>query len=396
MSRSKYFEAAALTTLIMLTGSICADSSRDLSAKIDQISERNVQGTLGGKNRAYLLPNGPFIAAEFLYWRADEDDLAYAVDTHVNSDMTVYKGKDLDLHGEWKPGARVALGYLFDNFDQWDLTLGWTFFHDKAHHSRKSSNFQTHPFIPNWSSILGPRASSAAARWRLNFNTVDLEVGRNYFISKNISLRPHIGARGVSIHQHYKANYNGVWTIESFSQSGVAISGFLQNPTSFRGKLEYNGGGVVTGADLLWHFNKNWGFFGRVAGSLVYGRFEVRETFDGWRPAANSSGSFLTPVDITIKRNFNRVRANLETAAGFQWETGLYKDKYHLAFRACYELSEWFQQNELFELVLARDSRVLGFASMTDLFSADDDIDLVPSHGDLGFQGLTLRAEFHF
>ena len=201
-----------------------------------------------------------------------------------------------------------------------------------------------------------------------------------------------MGVRGVWIKQHYKANYNGVWTFSNFSPVAAPTIDFLEAHTKFKGDLEYKGGGLVAGADLLWHFTPSWGFFGRVGGSLNYGRFDVKESFNGFRPNIHTT---LTPVNITVKRDFNRVRANLETAAGFQWEKGLCNDKYHIALRACYELSEWFQQNELFELAFSHDGRILDVA--TGITASDDDIlTVVPSHGDLSFQGLTLHADFNF
>ena len=125
MSRSTKIGKFALTTLIALTGSLFADGSgsNDMRTQLDESTQKNISGTWGGKNPSHLRANGPFIAAEFLYWRADEDDLAYAANARVSSDATTYKAKDLDIHGEWKPGARVALGYRFENFDQWDVTL---------------------------------------------------------------------------------------------------------------------------------------------------------------------------------------------------------------------------------------------------------------------------------
>lgn len=404
MANSTKFGKIALTTLVALSGTLLADGygSGDMRTQLDESTQQNISGTWGGKNPSYLQANGPFIAAEFLYWRADEDGLAYAANTRVSPDLTSYNAKDLDIHGEWKPGTRVAVGYLFDNFDQWDLTLGWTYFYDKANQRREGSTFPTgvaitsapsHQLIPHWFAALGPTASSAEAHWNVHFNTVDLEVGRNYFISKNISLRPHMGVRGVWIDQDYKAKYNGVWTVLIIPTASLPVAEFLENHTKFKGDLDYKGAGLVTGADLLWRFTPNWGFFGRVGGSLTYGRFDVKERFNGFRP---NVGAVLTPVDVTVKRAFNRVRANLETAAGFQWEKGLYNDKYHISFRACYELSEWFQQNELFEIAFSHDSRLVAEIGSTLLTSDDDIITIVPSHGDLSFQGLTLHADFNF
>ncbi len=52
---------------------------------------------------------------------------------------------------------------------------------------------------------LGSVADHALASWRLNFNTLDLSLGRNYFVGRFLSLHPYLGIRAVWIDQNYKS-----------------------------------------------------------------------------------------------------------------------------------------------------------------------------------------------
>lgn len=375
--------------------SLTANQTEKPSYTAKAITEQNVHGTLGGKNPVHTISKGPFITADFLYWRADEDGLEFANETKTNGAGTSLHGNNLNLHGEWKPGVRAGLGWLFGACDQWDLYLNWTYFRDKAHMSASTKNPRKF-FVPTWSNILGAAANYPEASWTLNVNLLDIEIGRSYFISRKITLHPHAGLRGAWINQNYNADYFGTWF---FSNLPGPPASMARTKTSFKADNNFKGIGVCTGADLMWHFTDHFGISTELAASLLYGNFKVDEDFNGARPAIVDGNTGLVSYKIQNKKDFNRVRANIEAFIGLFFETGLYHDRYHFTLSAGYELSEWFQQNEMVSLFVENDVEILGIsstipASLTAVTNRD--MISIRQSGNLGFQGLTIKAVFNF
>jgi hypothetical protein len=377
------------------TGNSTAGQAEKPTYTAKAIAEQNVHGTLGGKNPAHTTSKGPLITADFLYWRADEDGMEFANEVKTHGAGTSLQGNSLNLHGEWKPGVRAGLGWLFGACDQWDLYANWTYFRDKAHMSASTKNPRKF-FVPTWSNILGASANSPQASWTLNVNLLDLEIGRNYFISRKIALHPHVGLRGAWINQSYHADYTGAWF---FSNLPGPVVNVARANTSFKAENNFKGIGVCTGADLMWHFTDHFGILTELAASLLYGNFKINEHFNGARPAIIDATTGLISYQIQEKKDFNRVRANIEAFIGLFFETGLYHDRYHFTLSAGYELSEWFQQNEMVSLFVENDVEILGATPSIPVSLAaatNRDMIAIRQSGNLGFQGLTIKAAFNF
>lgn len=377
-----------------------SDNTYTTRTAVMAISEKNVHRTLGGKNPSHLRSKGPFVTADFLYWKADFDGLEIATENQQNSSLSSFKMSDVDFHGEWRPGFRVGLGWLFGEQDQWDLYANWTFFYDKATASEYSKEFLQLNYIPSWSNILGPSASIVSGNWNLHFNMIDLEIGRNYFISRKIALRPHVGLRGGWIDLHYHAKYRGAWGFTTIPSGNI---GFTSRDTSFDAKDLFKGIGVRGGADFLWHFSDHFGISSQISGSLLYGSFNVDETFNGGQPALVSTTKGLAAVINSFKvkysKDFNRVRANIDAFLGLFFETGISNNKYNFAMHAGYELSEWFQQNQLVAVDYIKEDSILDVSSSipTSITTeASNDFIFSSKDGNLGVQGLTVKFLFNF
>ena len=291
-----------------------------------------------------------FILSDFLYWEAVPEGMEYAAASRSVSKMD---GKLRDIDFDWSPGYRIGLGYLFKG-RQWDLLLNWTHFHN---HSSASSRRQegrslTALWIPD--DILSGETRYASARWHLQYDIVDLELGRSFDISA-FSARPFIGLRAACIHQHVRFHYEDVHRIHSANLFDMVT----------RGKNAYDAGGLRAGAELNFYLNQHWSFYGAVSASLLYGEFDVKLSFQA--PLEDLDGQKLG-----YSSHDNRIRSNLEGALGLQWETGYSAERYHLTLLLCYEWIEWFDQNQLLRGVTYR------------------------ADGNLGLQGGTLRMVFKF
>ncbi len=265
------------------------------------VMEKNVHNQLQPISRPVLYDGGFFASADFIYWRADEDGLAYA--TASNGDIK-YPSK------KWSPGFRVGAGYTFACEDFWQLSAEWTHFNTHQSGSTTASGVLVTPW---WGDVnLGAVATSASVRWSLRYNVYDLSLGRDYFVAKRLSVHPFVGLRGATIDQNYHASY--ATTI----------------PTSFRAKTDFWGVGAHVGSSLEWWLASSFSMVGNFGGSLLYGNFHIHQNNGLKQELHETTGS-----------------VNLEAMLGLKWQRYFYANKYRLAITAGYEWNEWFSQNRM-------------------------------------------------
>lgn len=336
-----------------------------MAAQLDAITMQNVHNTLGGQTAPHFNQDGFFLLADFLYWRADVDNLDYGYEYEFDKSTN---GERLNLKFNWNPGFRVGIGYLFGQHDQWDLKFCYTWFHNSAHASEHNSGFGDAIIYPTWvSPLTGRVATEASAHWKLHYNVFDAELGRDYFISRKIALRPFAGLRGAWINQNYDANYQG--TLSS-----------LDDTASFDAENDYHAGGFRTGGDMMWHFTENWGIVSKISASLLYGQFEVEQS----TKAEFSNG---TTTRLKSKDKLNKVRTNMDGAIGLMYQSDVNNNKQHISLSALYELTYWFNQNEMYKI---------NYSGTTTTLSTATTLDTQPQGGDLGMQGLTIKFQYNF
>jgi hypothetical protein len=365
----------------------CSISSLEAtSLNTQDISDKDIHGTYEGKAPAHFEKESWHFFADFLYWQAQEDNLDYAALEHVSGTSIKQKVEDLDQH--WKPGFRLGTGYHFGFHDQWDLTAYWTYFRGTASDSSSfpgTTNVNTTGngfLIPTWGAgILGSTLSKASAHWSVNLNLLDLELGRNFFASKAIAIRPYIGIRGASIDQDYTANYTAVFTLEDINGDDFDVS----KPTRMRAHNDYIGMGPRLGADFIWHIGRHWGLLAKFSGSLLFGHFDVDQNFYGFSIDNTNDPFILNAAKFKWDDDFNRVRANLEESLGVQCEW-LFR-KWNFTVAVLYEFAQWFEQNQLRRTSLIETPNPDQFP-----------IQVVESResSDLGLSGVTLHLRFGF
>lgn len=337
-------------------------------------SEKNIHDQWQGKSHPNFEHGGFFARGDFLYWRADEEALEYGY--LIEADLTEGGGstsRQMSPKIKWDPGFRVAVGYRFAKKDYWELTATWTHFRTEQSEKKSTStkNFEESPIrlvIPTWgASLLGSVANRSSVKWNLNYSIYDLDLGRNYFVSKAVAVEPFVGLRGAVIDQHYQAHYTTI------------SSSFIEIPVSFRGRNDFWGIGAHVGTSLQWYCTKSFSLIGRAAGSLLYGDFQIKQV----------STTITDPNGMTIltrtKDNETTASTNLEAMLGIQWEMFFSENKRRLSLALGYEWNQWFSQNRLIEGNVTITTSSIIPAPIFD-----------QQKGDLSLQGATFQARFDF
>lgn len=294
----------------------------------------------------------PYIEVDFIYWKVREEGLNYTR-TGVGPNQTS-SGKLYEVAPDGEPGFRAALGLNLAH-DGWDLLLRYTWIYA----SEKESERQTDPlWISELPGFLFTGLDRATAQWNLHTNVLDLEWGRNYYISRFLTLRPFFGLKGYWNDQGFKIHYIGL----TDAQPRVSAEQKIQM------SQDTWGGGLRFGMNTAWYFAHHWSVFADMALSAAWSKFDIERRDREIIPSTNTD-------ETVLYLDYDRygMVPILELAAGLRWEMWFNDDSYHALIQAGWEEQMWW-----------------GFHRNYVLFNVSENI------GNLQYQGLTLRFRFDF
>lgn len=283
-----------------------------------------------------------FLSARFLYWKATEDELEYVDKFHADASGStiLVNGEVQDLDFHWSPGTKLSIGYACDLCD---LALTWTFLYSHPDASVSTPGIDAEFLKPNWFPfLLGGLADQASSDWRLHFNTLDLDLGKTFWIGKCAFLNPHVGIRAAWIDQRYQIRYHSAF---QFTTGGVGETIFSN--TSLDASNDFKAVGLRFGMDGQLFFCSNLSLIGGVSTSLLYGKFNVMEVINGGLILDVGGVPTFVPEILTLSETLYRPRFNIEGLLGLQWSTYLIPTKCGLSAALFYEAAVWINQNQI-------------------------------------------------
>ncbi len=339
--------------------------------------------------------NGDFaVTVAGFYWNAHQDGMEYAIDDAVSVPDPDNGSEVQRIHNlvdakyetpqfKWDFGFKVGLGYN-TTCDGWDLGATWTWYRAKASSHIEAEPCDNHTLIAIWSAFNGRAgvnnfACDAETNWKARFNLVDLFVGREYWTSKYLSMRPYVGLRIAYIKQDYLITYKGgSWTESPGDLPSLIGEVDLDN--------DFHGVGVRCGFDFNWNLDCGWSIYHNLAASIVYGRFDINHE----ETAKEAQTPFTNFHLLETNDHFRASRPMLDLELGVQWQ-GLFSDcQYKLTGRLAWEHHLFFHQNQMW--------RVNRFGDTFDLPLPNDTGENVffQRRGTLDTQGWTLTIQFEF
>lgn len=296
-----------------------------------------------------------YVTGDLLYWKASETGLNYVIKAKSLDPATLGNGDRVAPHFDWDLGFRVGIGWN-TNHDNWDLYFSWVRIHTAAHGHRHTGSHSLYSLLADETYAIAAALESSAFL-KIHLNNLNLELGREFYVGKKLSMRPHVGLENIWISQHYRTNYNGhLNQPEAF------------NHLSFRNN--FWGVGIRAGLETEWELKCGFSLIGDVAWSLLYGNFNLKRTTKINEPA----------VPITAKSHLDETLtqacASMEFLLGIQWDYMFAHDQFHIGWRLGWEQHVYFDQNQMFTLINPHKSW--------------------NTNGNLTFQGMTtgLRLDF--
>lgn len=340
------------------------------------------------------LPNhqvGIVFDVEFLYWYATTTNLAYATKYIVfNQGNSVNPAarfvtpeKIYEPSWRWDRGVRAGIGVI-TNHDGWDVYSDWTWYYNSSLDSIKVPRYP----VSDLTSLLNPLGTEALAspwvtdgtntnfdsihtRWSIQLNQVDLELGRKFFISPKLVMRPFGGVRGNWSRMFFKVrgNFHGLGLGD---QSGILVE-------NARRTQSFWGVGLLGGLETQWHLTRNWCVFIDWAVALLYGPFDIRTHLQS--NGTNTNGQVTSNFDQRFSHNdIYTLQQVYDLALGLRWVLPIYDSAYRVRFDIGWESHLYPGYNHLDANVSA----------------SDNGATYLPAEGDLTLSGLTLRGQFEF
>jgi hypothetical protein len=358
-SKSKKMWPTLATSLVLLTNLANADEMqmRNLENRVTALEQRKGSNGMINPPAHPVVKDGCdlWLEGEALYMHATEDGLGFGIKSDSGS---LPDGHVKNLNYDWTWGFRVGAGYNLP-YDGWDLFLNWTWFRS---HEDKGTGTDANSIIFTTVDASSPNSASQFTKVEghveMHMNVVDLELGREFFVSKWLTLRPHAGLRGAWIHRHYEVEYK-------------TPPGCSEVEDDFRNR--YRGIGLRSGFDAQWGLGSGWSLFSQMAFSLLYGKHLLH--FD--EDSVN-----ISCVATDAPNVYNRwlmVRAVTDLALGLRWDRLFFNDRYRIRLQAGWEQHMFF-----------------GFNKDMLLTSATAHGAFIGNKGDLAVSGFSFQARFDF
>ncbi len=340
------------------------------------------------------------ITVSGFYWNAHQDGMEYAIKNNVAIDGPITQISDfgnivnlIDAEYQtpnykWDFGFKLGVGYTGCH-DGWDVGVLWTWYRGKSSNHIEAEYDDNTSILPLWSAYAplqgGPLfATDVEESWNLRLNLVDFELGREFWTSKYMSIRPHVGIRYASIKQDFDITYRGgSWGTNTITGNGAQAEAFtglvsLDN--------DFTGAGIRAGLDSTFHLGCGWGVYGNFAASLVYGRFSI----DHDEKARQTVPSFNKGDVLGTSNNFRASRAMLDLGLGLQWSALFCDCGWAFTAMLGWEQHLFFDQNQLWRVNRVGAVPVAVSPNLTgeNVYSQ--------RRGDLDTQGWTLTFKFEF
>jgi hypothetical protein len=257
---------------------------------------------------------GVFITAEALYWNVKQSGLEFAIKQN-NRNTTTLVGKEYSTGNAWDWGVRAGIGYNMMH-DDWDVEAVYTHFNTSNRKSFAAQPNQTLYDTIDASSTTFTTVGNASARWSLNFNQIDLDMGRALFLGKWLSVRPHAGLRTTWIHQQQKVKY-----------SGGQLATLLESPESTYLKCNFWGIGVKGGLGTNWGLGMGFSLYSDVSLSLLAGYI---------KPTSKQKQGTSATVVNDLQDSYRTTKTAIDLNLGVQWDKTFY-ERYHLGINVGWE-----------------------------------------------------------
>lgn len=327
----------------------------ELEKKIDMMSTTTAAGTFGPKTAlARAEPNGKgwFLTLDVLYWQSKVEGAQYAFSVPSNTSAMKLQATTREPRFDWTFAFKAGLGYNFFH-DGWDARAEYTYFRNEASDSYAvTSPAAIFPQDPAFlgvtaanqldyaNKVFADFATSSNGNLKLNLNDLILDLGRAFFVSKNLSLRPSIGLKATWLTLKGNARFTGGGVAFSGTFAGVtySVDGLGANTAYGTINQKLFGLGPRAGVDTKWHLGNDISVYGNVAGALLFGYF---------KSDSQATYSALPNNILSLSGRWHRLVPTVDFELGLMYDRYIMCDTQHFSISLGYETQYYWQASYL-------------------------------------------------
>ncbi|MDX8430920.1 MAG: Lpg1974 family pore-forming outer membrane protein [Candidatus Algichlamydia australiensis] len=326
---------------------------------------------------------GWFIAIDAIYWHPKVGGTEYAYTDNTAQVLRApiqnageglpLSGRVKDVDFDWGWGFKVGLGYNFQH-DGWDVSALYTRFSEED--SESTSPGRNSSVVPLRASagITSPAGQApgpqgvflfsefAKTEFDIDYDRIDLEMGRHFFVSEKLSLRPFIGLTAAWIDLQQKIRYVG--GVANGEDLGLSV-----NTVHVKDESDFKGLGPRFGFNTKWRLGYDFSLYGDFSMAFLYGHFDVEH---------KENYSLLPANRVGLDADMNRFAPNSTIGLGIAYDTYLNEDKHHIGLKFGYENHYWWNVNQMLRI---DDSTFWRYERMSE---------------DVSFHGLTFEVRLDF
>lgn len=348
MKVSKILPLALVISASAFAGSDVETRLHELEKKVETITTVTPEGLLGVRPApARAEPNGKgwFISVDALYWQSKIGATEYAVSNDNFEESQIhFNGTTRAPTFGWDFGFKVGLGYDFF-YDGWDMYAEYTYFQNTA--SDRYGVAAPAGIVPIPSSLLNITApdiaglvqgniaefcSNAVSDLKLAFNNVILSLGKDFYLSKKLSMRPNVGLQAAWITISQNSRYFGgaeLFTVPTgIPDVTRSFNGLGSETVYYYKQTKLASLGPTLGFDSQWYLGNHFSVYGNARGSLLFGYFKDTD-----------QSSYSGTENSTLVRNsFHRVVPTTDMMLGICYDKYIMDDTQHIYFGLGYEI----------------------------------------------------------
>lgn len=319
-----------------------------------------------------------FITVDVLYWETKIGGTEYAYGDQDPVASLPIKGRTKHMEFHWDWGVRAGLGCNFQH-DGWDIRGQYTWFNTSGSDSTSAGLNSSVVPLRGSSEIAGTQplpgggfiqnsfifCKSAKSQYDFDYQAIDVELGRDYFVSADLSFRPYWGVKTAWIDLQQNTRYTGGQPTGSNDQT----LGLNEHTVHIREDSDFWGIGPRTGVGTRWHLGEGISFFGNISGALVYGYFDV-----------DHKERFTLGNDFRIRLNADRhaFSPTVQYQIGLCWDSYFHNNRHHLMIGVGFEGQYWWRMNQMLKIDNATSLKYERYSE------------------DLSMYGVTINAKFEF
>lgn len=248
---------------------------------------------------------------DYLFWVANPNGLFCP---------TVATGSSPVLDPSWGSGLRACLG---TRPSSWDTKLGYSYYSTSSHDASHADIETILSGTPSTSGIF-----EVGEEWKLNFNRIDWEFGRKIAFHDHFAMRPFFGIEGLDIGQKFDLDTNTAFldVNEDLPATNVVTS---------NNKNLFLAIGARAGFDAFFKVGKGIEFFGNFSGSVLWGRFRIKQHYNETDFFSTGASSVL--VSQTKQLSQSDSIFNCDLGLGFNWKHYFLKPRLGLLLKLGWE-----------------------------------------------------------